>query len=314
MAYALRHRTPVEDDIRRVMSKQLSKARDALGSVGDEPDRAIHQCRKRCKKIRGAIRLVRPAVDNGGYSTINGLARDAARELAPFRDATAQAATVDRLLAQWPGSHPDGIEQAAATLTGRRHAMEQAAATGHPAVGRARSLLDELADAIDDLELGEGGVDAIGPGLAKTYGRGRDALAASVEAPTGPAFHEWRKRAKYTRHHVRLLAPAAPAILGPLDDAFHDLTDTLGDAHDLVVLGEWLRSDTDEVERLGDTTELRIAVDGTRSELERRAVALGGRLYAESPKRFRKRLGTYWDTWNAEDTRVPAGELEDVFA
>lgn len=313
MAFALRHHTPVEDDIRRVMTKQLSKAVAALDVVADDPGDAIHECRKRCKKIRGAVRLVRPAVADDGYATVNGLARDAARELAPFRDATATAATVDRLLRSWSGGETTAaLERTATTLGKRRHVMERAAAAGHPALERARSLLSDLADAVDDLTLTADGFDAIGGGLAKTYGRGLDALDAAVAAPTGEAFHEWRKRAKYTRYHVRLLSPSAPAVLEPLDDALHALTDALGDAHDLVVLARWLRSDATDVPDLGDTTELRIVVDGLRVELEERAARLGRRLYAESAKRFRKRLGAYWTAWQAEDSRSPAGELELV--
>ena len=54
--------------------------------------------------------------------------------------------------------------------------------------------------------------------------------------PTG--VHEWRKRTKDAGYHVRLLRDAAPSILEPLEDRFHDLSDALGDAHDLVVICE----------------------------------------------------------------------------
>lgn len=308
MAYALRHRVPVEQDIRRVLRTQASKALDALDSLEDDPEGAVHQCRKRCKKVRGAIRLVRPAVVGDGYATVNGLARDAARQLAPFRDAAAMATTLERLRS-WSGP-VDGIEPAGTTLERHRVGARAALADDDAATARARSLLADLADAVDAIELDHDGFDAVGDGFATTYGRGRDALEQAMAAPTGEAFHEWRKRAEYTSYHVRLLAPSAPMILDPLDDAFHVLTDALGDAHDLVVLGGWLRSDADDVRELGDTTDLRIAVDGVRSELERTAVALGRRVHAEPPKRIHARLRSYWETWQAERHRAPAGGLE----
>ncbi len=312
MGYALEHHVAVEDDVRRIMSEQLKKALKALGTVDDEPAEAIYSARKRCKKIRGVARLVRPAMSGERYSKINELARDAGRELAPYRDATAMAETFDRVmeLALASSVASDTRRSVRTALTDRGRALESEAAVENAAVTRARKLLTELDDAIDGVELGDSGFDAIGSGVAKTYRRGRDALDVAGDAPTGANFHEWRKRAKYTRYHLDLLTPSAPSIVAPMERGFHDLTDALGDAHDLVVLGEWFRSGPDE--HLGDTTDLLVVIDGIRVELEHRAIALGRRLYAEPPKQFRKRLGAYWDVWSAEESRSPAGDLEQV--
>jgi CHAD domain-containing protein len=314
MGYALHHRTPIEADIGRIMREQIAKAADGLERVEDDPEQAIHECRKRCKKIRGAVRLVRPALTGGQYSTINGLARDAARELAHHRDAAAMARTFHRLVERWPASsaRQEPMDRVGSVLNDRRRASADEIGAGHPSVVRARTLLAELDDAIDGIELEDTGFDAIGPGIAKAFGRGRDALDSAVAAPTGVRFHEWRKRAKYTRYHVDLLASSAPTVLEPLQRAFHDLTDALGDAHDLTVLGTWLRGSIDELAHV-DTTDVRMVVDGTRSELQHRAVALGRRLYAETAKRFTERLETYWDVWYSEEGRSPAGDLERVF-
>ena len=62
-------------------------------------------------------------------------------------------------------------------------------------------------------------------------------------------MHEWRKRTKDAGYHVRLLRDAAPSILEPLEDRFHDLSDALGDAHDLVVICERLRAVAGPVRR-----------------------------------------------------------------
>lgn len=309
MGYQLERGASVADDIGRVLSEQLAKAADALDAVDAEPEEAVHEFRKRCKKIRAAVRLVRPAVTGDRYTRINGLARDAARELATHREAAAMAATFDRLLERRPASigGARARETIASALASQRRSMVDELRAADPPVARAQALLSELGEEIDDLELDETDFDAIGPGLTKTYSRGRESLDAAIHTPTATSYHELRKRAKYTRYHIDLLEPSAPTILEPLSRTFHDLTDALGDAHDLAVLGAWLRGGAvDEIDQLDDHAELRIVVDGVRSELEHRAVALGRGLYAETPKRFARRIEAYWETWCSDETRSPA--------
>jgi CHAD domain-containing protein len=318
MGFSLEHRADVRDDIVRVMSEQVDKAVTALVDAPDDPAEAVHECRTRCKKIRGAVRLVRPALGDGAYRQVNDLARDAARSLAASRDATAMSQTFERLRKQLDDEldHQrrarERWDRLAEALATRRSATEAREDDLRADVQAALDLLSELDRAIADIELDAEGWSALGGGLATTYGRGRSAMRDAVDGPTGPRFHEWRKRAKYTRYHLDLLAPAAPTVLEPLERAFHDLTDALGDGHDLVVLGTWLRSDEAADLIDDDPTKVRVVVDGARAELEHRAIGLGRRLYAESPKRLAARLGAYWDAWTEEDGHQPAGGIEDA--
>lgn len=55
----------------------------------------------------------------------------------------------------------------------------------------------------------------------------------SVERGAAKDRHEWRKRVKYGWYHMRLLTDASPAILSPLEERLHDLSDALGGDHDL---------------------------------------------------------------------------------
>ena len=87
------------------------------------------------------------------------------------------------------------------------------------------------------------GFEAIGPGLARGYRRGRRALREAVDRPTDEHVHEWRKSVKTLWYHVRLLEPAAPSVFAPAIEALDHLAEALGDDHDLAVLVERLASD-----------------------------------------------------------------------
>ncbi len=314
MDYTFARHEDVTSAVRRVAHVQVEAALadlrrpDATGVV-----EAVHDCRKRCKKLRGLVRLVRPALGKR-YRPANTAFRDAARALSDYRDAHALLATFDDLVVAAAAQLPDGgLGPVRAGLAERAVASTEAVSGRSDLIERAEELITAGAARIDDWTLDDDGWDAIAGGLAKTYGRGVDALASVRRSPSPGRSHEWRKRAKYTWYHLRLLECSAPSILTPTSSLFHDLSDALGDSHDLAVLTDQLRTDPasyggDEV--VGGATVL---VEGYRQQLEHRALLLGVRLYAESPERFTKRLGRYWAAWHELGDEEPAGELSDLF-
>lgn len=326
MGYRFDHAESVAAGFHRVAGEQLDAAvTDLESGVHDDPAEAVHDCRKRCKKIRALIRVVRPAIGDERYRAVNDTARDAARELSALRDATATDDTYQRVLAV--SAPPTGeraavVDRVAELLAERRSAVETELGADHPAFGRARQLLAQTRRAVDDavraLEAGDVDVrddwDLVGPGIALTYRRGRRAMYAAIDEPSGERFHEWRKRVKYSWYHVRLIEPTAPDLLGPRADLLHDLSAALGDAHDMVVLSNWLRGDDPEVARMGNVTPISTLVDSARSTLEANAVAHGRAVFAERPVHYRRRLGRYWSAWRAHGPHPDLGGLDEVLA
>jgi CHAD domain-containing protein len=313
MTYAIQVDEPTIDAVHRISGEQVERAVASLEEADSQSlATAVHDSRKRAKKLRGLIRLVRPALGKA-YGAANGSFRDAGRELSGLRDAQAALAAFDTMVAAAPDRLPAGglgavrsglaaLADEATRAEDRRLRIETAAdllRAGGRHVRRASFTVDGWA--------------AVGPGMTRTYAAGRRALAEARRESEPPAVHEWRKRAKDAWYHVRLLGDAAPSILEPLRDRFHDLSDALGDAHDLVVIGERLRASPD---RFGGRTQVRAAgglADAERRKLERRAMRLGLRLYAEKPKAHANRMGTYWRAWHESGDEKPTGGLADLF-
>lgn len=314
MSYRIDHRQPIADEVRRIAHEQVDSALDQLETLGrGDSVTIIRECRKHTKKVRGLVRLVRPALGDH-YKAANTTFRDAARELSGYRDDHALLHTFDAVMATSnehlaPGGHVAVrealVEHAAASTKAVNEESEH--------VVRARDLLHDGRLQIDDWNLDAEGWAAMSAGLMQTYGRGVDALEASVERPTPPRHHELRKRAKYTWYHVRLLGDSAPSTLKPLARQFHRLSGGLGDAHDLAVLRERLTSAPDTYG--GDETveQTVLVLDGRRSLLTERSIALASRLYAEKPKHFARRLGAYWNAWDTFDDEQPVGTLTNLF-
>lgn len=99
--------------------------------------------------------------------------------------------------------------------------------------------------------------------------------------------------------------------LAPLADGLHQLSDALGDAHNLTVLIDLL---LDAPPRFGGAPAADRVVkmaSGSRADLEDRAIRLGRRLYAEKPKAFARRMRAYWQAAQT-GAELPTGELADL--
>ena len=87
----------VDDGIERIVNEEIAQALEEIDTPGLERTEAIHEVRKRCKKIRGVLRLVR-AQNEELYQRENGWFRDTAKGIAGLRDAEAMIETYDSLL------------------------------------------------------------------------------------------------------------------------------------------------------------------------------------------------------------------------
>lgn len=315
MTYEIQLTEPVGEAVRRIAHEQIDAAIDDLEGIDGSRDLAgsVHDCRKRCKKARGLVRLVRPSVGDDVYSPANAALRDAARQLSGLRDAHALLETFDDLVAATHQLPDGGLGAVRAELARRAEVATASVGDDDERIDRAADLLRATRSRIDDWEPDDD-FSGVAGGLRTTYGRGRDALSEAMRAPSPEVFHEWRKRVKYTWYHLRLLTPVAPSVLEPMADRFHDLADALGDAHDLVVLVDQLDSEPDAFGGDEQSQTARLLLDGWRSDLERRAVGLGRRLYAEKPKHLVKRLGTCWEAAADGGAEPDAGEISALAA
>jgi CHAD domain-containing protein len=120
-------------------------------------------------------------------------------------------------------------------------------------------------------------------------------------------LHELRKRVKDLWYQLRLIRDADPEMIGLLSDHAHDLSDHLGDDHDLVLLREQAQRRSEDFAAPADQRLLLQLIDQRRGELQFAASSLGERIYSEKPKRFVKRLETRWKLWRKrEPVPVPA--------
>src|SRR6185503_10567362 len=208
MAYRFTLKQTIGQNARRIALAEVESALTRCGNEGGERETVVHDVRKKCKRMRGLIRLLRaPLEADGKYEADNAFFRDAARELGTARDSDVMAQTYDKVLDRF-GAEVDrrrfGPIRRKLTLRARQiHAEDDLAS--RLAMFRDRML--EARERVEDWHIDDDGFDLLRVGFTRTYRRGRKAMVAAYAEPSEVNFHEWRKHAKYHWYHMRLLEP-----------------------------------------------------------------------------------------------------------
>lgn len=295
MAFRFEPGESIDRGIERTVRHELERALTAVADVRatmpsagqDTSSEAVHDIRKRFKRVRAALRLVRPAVGDDVYRELNYRLRDAARPLAQLRDAQMLVATFDALASQLGGRVPsetrtkvrDGL------VANERSACRAVLGDASVLAATTRAATHVLAR-IPELSVGTEGWSVVERGVRRVYRVAHRALARATEQPSVANLHEWRKQTKYLWHQLELLEPSWKRAWPRLGDRMHELSTQLGDDHDLAVFEQILRGDPLSYGGQRALKALMELVEGRRRTLQQQAFALGEQLYKHSPKEF----------------------------
>lgn len=296
-SYRLKAKEGVAEGLRRVALGRAEKALERLSEADDENlSAAIHGARKDLKKLRGLLRLVRDELGKKTFKAENRRYRIAGRLLSSSRDAEVKLETLTALRDRFGALPDETAEHWAGTLETERDELVAAVRGETEAqIGRARKAIEEGRGEIHEWSPRPDSWAPVWPGLEKSYRDGRRAMGRAMADPSAENVHAWRKRAKDLWYQLRIVRDAWPELLGTTIDQAHQLSDYLGDHHDLAVLAADLAIRTD----LGERAAFEAAIEKRQQELLEAALGIGRRLYAEKPKAFRHRMKRYWLAWRA---------------
>lgn len=290
----------VNDALIRIAREQLHKALAEIDDSDLDDHETVHQVRKRCKKLRGLLRAVRPALGEA-YQQENACFRDAARRLSVVRDAQSLVDTLDNLTACYEDSlAPDFAATLRVRLVRRRDKVAEGEMDLPAQLAQVRAVLRQAHERAGTWRLDDEGFAAFAGGLRKTYRRGRKAMINACRDPDAARFHEWRKRTKYFRFQQRLLRPLWPGVVKQQAATASELGDLLGQDHDLAVLQDTLITECASASASREIQVLLGLAEQRQLILRRQARVLGHRLFAEKADALVARFRGYWSAWEAE--------------
>jgi CHAD domain-containing protein len=306
MSYRLDLTKNPPETLRACLREQLDDAVERLRDDREEnPVEAVHEARKDLKKARSLLRLARPAMPRKAYRRANTELRDTGRSLSGARDADVLVATAADLGERFSGKLPE------AQFEALRDALAREAGDARRGAGsgaaEAAATLAAASARVPDWPFDPCDRDTLVAGAAREYERGRAALEAAEAAPSVERLHALRKRVKDLWYHARLLEDAWPKVMKAQAKAAHELSDLLGDDHDLAVLADRVRRGVGlpagtplEEDAILDLIARR------RAELQAVAMPLARRLFAEPVKAYRRRLGAYMGATRVDETVADA--------
>lgn len=281
--------------LRRVARHFIRRASRALASR-ELSDRAVHAARKDLKRSRAALRLLRPALGEPVYQRENATLRATAHTLNAARDAKVLTEALQSLRQSNHALRSDaGVAEFLRTLQFEQAGLRQRLRE-HPAqLTRTRVALEQLCGRVDQWRVGSSGWSVLGPALKRIYKRGRRAMPSARPRPADRSLHEWRKQVKYLRYALEILAPLRARKLTRLARQAEQLTDSLGEAHDLAMLAQKARSFAKR--NRVDLQHLLAIIDRRRARLTLDALRGGEQLYRARSTDWERPLSRYWRRW-----------------
>lgn len=294
--FRLRPGEPVPDGIRRIALGQIDLVLDRVqGNTDEDLGTAVHEARKSLKRLRAVVKLARTELGNELSARENATFRDAGRALSGARDSEVMIEVLDALVERYP------VEAGLADLgTFRARLVESyegvraELGAGPAAPAEVERSVRAARDRVGSWPLEDNGFDALAPGLARAYKRGRRLGRAARREPSPENLHDWRKRVKDLWHSLQILQATGPPRVKRLTRSAHELSELLGEDHDIVVLEERV------VDRPGDFPDLRSAEilrdmgQRRRAELQLQAFAVAAQLYRRPTRKFVRRIEKGW--------------------
>ena len=281
---------PVGEALKAVARDVLTEARAALGH--DKSDAlALHDYRKAMKRWRALLRLLQPFLGAEGRQ-LRITARNSARELAGARDAQAAMEALEDI-AERPQAalSPRSLATIRARLDALRKDAEAASVTQ---AMRARLLvaLDEIAPSIDDWTLDRLSFGDLAGELTKTYRRMREEAPREDWRSVAPeALHDLRGRVVTHRYQMELVEPLWPKFGRVWVAEAQRLRDRLGAHQDLSMLLAFTAPHQPLAPWRARLTPL---IAERQAAHAKAASRIAGRMLAEKPRAFRRRIEALW--------------------
>lgn len=273
-----------------VLLEQLDGGISHLATQEGDPVEAIHETRKSLKRIRTTLRLLRGALGGARFKQENRCFAELGRKLAPARDAQMLVKAAERLAKQSADS------PYAEAVTPVLHALEARV----PAQPLDEELLRELVSSLQDarerlqgylLELSPRAVrSSFRSGVRRMVKRGKAAYMLAYSEPSDDNFHNWRKRVKDLYYAACLLHLTRPTKLAPLIDTLDQMSEDLGDEHDLSILAGAIHRDPQSMGGAVPAALVLQLIGRRREELRQELRQPGQELYRKRAKRTARRL------------------------
>lgn len=285
-----RRRRAVPPDLNVVAADWLTAAIPSPGRLAGGADAIVHDFRTAAKRARALVRLFADALGRSMVRSEDRRLRDAARALAPARDAAVARALLHKLRRKHRG------RTAAAFAAAQRGIANPPSAVLTPGkmragIARAHATLLATAERLRWLRLTPSDAgEAIEAGLRASYRRSRHQMRRAGTTGTAAEFHAWRKLAKRLLHQLQVPGLAKSKTGQRLVRRLDELQERLGAEHDTQLVMGLLRTAPARFGGMKNTARVIAVLEDRGRSLRSRCLRLGAKVLPAKPAAFAKAI------------------------
>lgn len=272
----------------------IADARRALADAELSDAEAVHEVRKALKRWRALMRLLaRPLGDQAEQMRTE--ARELMRALTGARDAQSALDALNDLRKTETPLSATSLDSMRQRLTALRDAAEAQGFTPELR-DRLTRYLDYAALSLERWPLKAIDFDIVTEGLTATYRRARQLVPDNWAEADAEHLHDLRRRVVEHRHQMDLIEHLWPRLGKVWAEEAQRLRNQLGACQDLSVF-EGLTAPHQPLAPW--RSRVKPAIEARHAAHIKSASRLAGRLFAEKPKAFSKRIGALWSARQA---------------
>jgi hypothetical protein len=285
---------PIEKGFRRIGTEQIERARRQV-SAGADAVTEIHEARKALKRVRALLRIGRNGLGEPVFQAENARFRALAATLAPARDQHVVSQTLAVLAATAQPAAEGAISRFRKAISASNGSATEPIDRSH-----AERELDRAQQRFRRLRLDPDEFATIQSGMIRSYRRARKHFALAYRSGDDEAFHTWRKGVQAYWRHMALLSSAWTDHFQANVAAARELSQLLGDDHDLALLTMALASLPAGILSEADRAAVTMVIQQRQRRLRMAASPRGELLFSEKPEILSRRIGTLWHAGTAK--------------
>jgi CHAD domain-containing protein len=285
--------------LRQVAVDILGEVRVSLNHPSKTDAAIIHDYRKEQKRWRALLRLLGPTLGEEGRK-LRIEARDLARELAGPRDAQSALDALEDAMEE-KDAHDVLSPRSVRTLTERLEKSKTSIEVAKLTAKRRERLveaLDRAGNSIAQWPIDEMTFRDVADRMTAAYRRAKKMQPDDWATATPEALHELRQSVVIHRYQMELVEPLWPRLGRTWIEEAQRLRNRLGQYQDLTVLAAL----TEPHQILAPwRSRLLPLIAQRQADHVETAERISGRLFAEPPKAFRKRMEALWSASGGDD-------------
>ena len=281
---------PAGEAFRSLARKLLAAAARDLKAAGRGA--GVHAARKQLKSARSLLQLLRHGLGKQAFASASESLRKAAGLLASARRAEALQEAVAKLATADGEAAPALAELAA--MARQSHGHHQAPEALRDATIQALDLVTAVRRDVASWPLAKRDTKPLLRGLKAAYARSRRKLRLGLGQGDIEILHEARTSVIHHLHHLEILQPLWPRLFKAWTAELLDLREALGDLNDLKELDKVMAASATGFSSAETGEQANTAIAGRRKQLLKRVRKTHGRLFAETPSTFTRRMDAMW--------------------